>query len=184
MMSSPSTKERIADEFYALTQTKNLDKISVKDIVEACDISRQTFYYHFRDIPDLLEWQTEKLVNQTINNSLNEELLVDALEKFITQFKEYSSLVQRVIHSNRRYEFQQIFISAFRRLVEHFLKHRLANRPIPLQDFELIVNYHTYGLVGILISRANQPNFSARQLALQLNRMIQAAEENLKPTTQ
>lgn len=183
MVASPSTKERIADEFYALTQKKNIDKISVKDIVEACEISRQTFYYHFRDIPDLIEWQTEKLINQTILKSLSEEQFVDALEKFISQFQEFNNLILSIMNSNRRYEFEQILLKALHRLVKHFFKKRLSNRSIPLQDFELIIHYHTYGLLGILISSATQPDFKPRQLAVQLNRMIQYVEGNLNETT-
>ena len=47
-------KERIAREFAELARTKSIDKITVKDIVEACHITRQTFYYHFQDIYDLI----------------------------------------------------------------------------------------------------------------------------------
>ena len=49
-------KERIAREFAELARTKSIDKITVKDIVEQCHITRQTFYYHFRDIYDLVGW--------------------------------------------------------------------------------------------------------------------------------
>ncbi len=33
-----------------------LNKITVKEIVNRCGVNRQTFYYHFRDIYDLLDW--------------------------------------------------------------------------------------------------------------------------------
>lgn len=48
-------KEVIADAFVSLAQRKNADKITVKDLVEACGISRQTFYYHFQDILEVIE---------------------------------------------------------------------------------------------------------------------------------
>ena len=43
-------KPMIAEAFIRLSKQKNIDKITVKDLVEACGISRQTFYYHFQDI--------------------------------------------------------------------------------------------------------------------------------------
>ena len=46
-------KARIAREFAELARTKSIDKITVKDIVEACHITRQTFYYHFQDLIDV-----------------------------------------------------------------------------------------------------------------------------------
>ena len=49
-------KPMIAEAFIRLSKQKNIDKITVKDLVEACGISRQTFYYHFQDILEVIEW--------------------------------------------------------------------------------------------------------------------------------
>lgn len=43
-------KESIADAFVRLMTEKDVNKITVKDLVEVCAISRQSFYYHFRDL--------------------------------------------------------------------------------------------------------------------------------------
>ena len=51
-----NVKNLIAETFVKLSDEKNIDKITVKDIVEACGISRQAFYYHFRDKYDLVNW--------------------------------------------------------------------------------------------------------------------------------
>ena len=53
-------KAVIADAFVSLAQRKNVDKITVKDLVEACGISRQTFYYHFQDILEVIEWSMQQ----------------------------------------------------------------------------------------------------------------------------
>lgn len=42
---SKDTKQLIADTFVALSRQKPIDKITVKDVVETCHVSRQTFYY-------------------------------------------------------------------------------------------------------------------------------------------
>ena len=51
-----TTKEAIAASLKRLLEQKPLDKITVTDIAEDCHISRHTFYYHFRDVYDLMEW--------------------------------------------------------------------------------------------------------------------------------
>ena len=53
-------KPMIAEAFIRLSKQKNIDKITVKDLVEACGISRQTFYYHFHDVYDLMRWIFER----------------------------------------------------------------------------------------------------------------------------
>ena len=60
------TKQAIKASFLKLLNQQPLNKISVRDIVEDCGINRNSFYYHFRDIPSLLGEivadQTEQLI--------------------------------------------------------------------------------------------------------------------------
>ena len=48
-------KEAIEETFLALLDEKPYNKITVKDIVDRCGVNRNTFYYHYQDIPSLLE---------------------------------------------------------------------------------------------------------------------------------
>ena len=50
-----TTKDSIAAAFLDVASKKSIDKVTVKDVVEACGITRQTFYYHFRDMMDVIE---------------------------------------------------------------------------------------------------------------------------------
>ncbi|MDY3862683.1 MAG: TetR/AcrR family transcriptional regulator C-terminal domain-containing protein [Eubacteriales bacterium] len=54
-MPNDYTKDSIKAAFIRLLNERPLNKISVKSIVDICNISRNTFYYHFQDIPGLLE---------------------------------------------------------------------------------------------------------------------------------
>ena len=57
-----TTKEALAEAFEGLLEKRSIDKITVKDIVTECGVNRQTFYYHFRDIYDLMEWALVKVI--------------------------------------------------------------------------------------------------------------------------
>ncbi|MBU5459805.1 TetR/AcrR family transcriptional regulator C-terminal domain-containing protein [Anaerostipes sp. MSJ-23] len=69
------TKMAISRAFVELLQSRTIDKITVKDIAEKCDINRQTFYYHFADIYELMEWtinyNLEKYISEKDFNGLN-----------------------------------------------------------------------------------------------------------------
>ena len=71
-----NVKNKIADTFWKLTLTKHIDKITVKDIVEICGISRQTFYYHFQDILDVVEWTANREIQTMIVQSLKAKTLL------------------------------------------------------------------------------------------------------------
>lgn len=49
-------KRFIATEFKKLVLIKPIKKITVNDIATHCQISRGTFYYHFKDKQDLVNW--------------------------------------------------------------------------------------------------------------------------------
>ena len=51
-----STKYALEDALKKLLLQKPIDKITINDLTEECGISRMTFYYHFKDIYDLVEW--------------------------------------------------------------------------------------------------------------------------------
>jgi AcrR family transcriptional regulator len=54
------TKNLLADSLKNLMKTKPLPKITVQELVNGCRLNRRTFYYHFKDIYDILEWIYKK----------------------------------------------------------------------------------------------------------------------------
>ena len=71
------TKQAIKAAFLELLDEKPLNKISVRDIVERCGINRNSFYYHFQDIPSLLG---EIIVERT-NDLMAQYPTVDKIEE-------------------------------------------------------------------------------------------------------
>ncbi|MBQ9003243.1 MAG: TetR family transcriptional regulator [Eggerthellaceae bacterium] len=56
MVKRTSTKELIAQSLMELGETRPIDKITVQDIADNCDVSKRTFYYHFADKYALIAW--------------------------------------------------------------------------------------------------------------------------------
>ena len=51
-----TTKQALEASLKHMLLKKPLDKITIRDITDDCGISRMAFYYHFKDIYDLVEW--------------------------------------------------------------------------------------------------------------------------------
>ena len=77
-------KNIIGEAFVKMVARKGIDKITVKSLIEECHISRQTFYYHFQDIMDVLEWCVRQETNTLVKESLKAEDLQTALQIFIS----------------------------------------------------------------------------------------------------
>lgn len=65
---STLTKDAIVESLKILMRKKPLTKITISDITENCGISRMTFYYHFQDIYDLMEWACIKDARKALDH--------------------------------------------------------------------------------------------------------------------
>ena len=84
-------KKTIAEAASNLLFEKKVKKLTVKDIVEECHITRQAFYYHFEDIPDLIHW----VLYQETEVVLEECIAQQDLEKGLRHFFEIPTMVTR-----------------------------------------------------------------------------------------
>ena len=99
---APSTKLALANALKKLLQKKFLDDITVKELVEECEVNRQTFYYHFRDIYDLLEWT---LLNETSKALGGKKTYATWQEGFLNIFEwvqKNKAMVSNIYHSVSR----------------------------------------------------------------------------------
>ncbi|HBA93619.1 MAG TPA: hypothetical protein DCZ02_03275 [Ruminococcaceae bacterium] len=61
------TRKAIKQSLISLLQSKPLDAITVKSVIDECGISRNTFYYHYHDIYDVLEDIFNDAINETLS---------------------------------------------------------------------------------------------------------------------
>ena len=78
------TKHEIIVAFWQLLEKKPYNKITVQDIVDHCHVNRNTFYYHFQDIPSLTEWSVETWSDEVIKN----QVVFESLEHCILYMAE------------------------------------------------------------------------------------------------
>ena len=95
------TKRIIANALEEMLRNKSIDKITVSSLIEACGISRQTFYYHFRDLMDVLEWLAQQDAQKLAERSMQAETTHEALHAFLSYAVENHALLRRLLESQR-----------------------------------------------------------------------------------
>ena len=73
----------IADTFTQMLEKEDIDKITVTKLIEKCHISRQTFYYHFQDIMDVLEWTFRRATQELAQESMEAGGRAAALKTYV-----------------------------------------------------------------------------------------------------
>ena len=94
-------KAAIAESFNSLVRQRGIDKVTVKAVIEDCGISRQTFYYHFQDIMDVVEWCARQAVAHMVERSLAAASPQEALAELIRSTAENYTLLRKLMNSPR-----------------------------------------------------------------------------------
>src|SRR5699024_8408293 len=105
-------KTVIADTFTHMLETEDLDKITVKSLIEKCQISRQTFYYHFHDIMDVLDWAFKKATQEVAEKSLKAENRMDAVRFFVSFVREHRSKLERLLYSRKWVQIEGMLVES------------------------------------------------------------------------
>ena len=165
-------KAAVADALLALIRRKDADKITVKDLVEVCGISRQTFYYHFKDIVDVVEWAAQQGVQRLVRESLNAATPQEALGVFVDFAVESQPLVQRLLNSQRREAIERIMVDATRTYLADSLRERRGTPALRAGDWKIALDFYAYGMTGLLLENCRQRDLDRQELADQLFRLL------------
>lgn len=131
MADSTITKQALAGALKELLEEQPLEKISVMDICEKCFMNRKSFYYHFRDKQDLVNWifDTEFVAlmkEQQPDNSKKGFSITDqwrSLEVACNYFYENRWFYRKVLSVQG----QNSLSSHFRELLNPIQKHQLKS---------------------------------------------------------
>ena len=153
-------KQMIAETLARLLEHKSVHKITVKELVDACGISRQAFYYHFQDIMEVIEWVTAQALDRTVEDSLPAPTPQEAIKSVILSIRENSVLIRHLMASQRRQEIERLLVQTSRLYLEKMFRTKAAGLTIKSSDLETAINFYSYGLVGVLLE-----NLEARKEA-------------------
>ena len=160
-------KDRIAEAFLTLIRQKNIDKISVKDLVDHCHISRQSFYYHYRDILEVIEW----ILNRRLEKLLTRNLQCQTQEEAVEVFLEFSQMNRTFIHKLLASKYHDILapmlIKSLKRYLQEFFRLRLSDSAMSYADTNITLNFCAYGLLGLLLENSCGDNKENKKNAVQ-----------------
>lgn len=143
-------KEVIAGATETLLLKKKVRKLTVKEIVEECSITRQAFYYHFADIPELLKWVLEKDTEKLLEKCMEEKDPESGLLRLFSFAINIQPYVKAGMHTNYGNEIEKLSDEFI-----HSLFDRIAERTEVYQHYskaerEFVMQYHCLAIKGIL----------------------------------
>jgi len=145
------TKKAIRDSFIKLLNEKPLSQITVRDIVDDCHVNRNTFYYHYQDLPQLIETIVEEDTQRIIRDYSSIGSVEECLSAMIGFALENQRAVMHIYHSVSRDIYEQYQWKVCEHVVTVYIDGILADRKVTAQDRKLIIDYLKCVCFGVIL---------------------------------
>jgi len=144
------TKNAIETAFVKLLNERNFEKVMVKDIVEECGLTRNTFYYYYEDtyniITDILEREIQRIIME-----LDEGVSLEAATVDIFEFlDENHKIAKHLFASGKKDELYGYVRSATEIIIRHWVDIQSQGREGKVPDKRRVTNICKYVVQGTI----------------------------------
>ena len=148
---SQITKRALVQSLKNLLQQKPLSKITISDITEDCGISRMTFYYHFKDIYDLVEWACAEDAARALQNKKTYDTWQQGFVQIFHAVRENKVFVMNVYRCVNREQVEKYLVPLTDQLIMGVITERAAGMIVREADQQFIAQVYSYAFVGIML---------------------------------
>ena len=148
---SQTTKRALEASLKKLLLQKPLNKITINDITEDCGVNRMTFYYHFKDIYDLVDWIMVEDAAKALENKPTFDTWMEAFLDILRQVQENKVLVMNVYRSISREQVEQYLYKLLDPMLREFMERGMQEITVQDDDVQFIVDFYKYALVGMAL---------------------------------
>ena len=147
---SEITKRALATSLKKLLSQKELTKISIKDITDDCGIQRQTFYYHFDNIYDLMSKAFEyELVHES---RIYEEVTWEyAINSFLQWMKENRVIIRNILANAELPYLKRAMYPLIAKSISCGSFTQESTQPAIKQQEEFCINFLTIGITQYVL---------------------------------
>ena len=148
---SQITKRALEASLKKLLKSKPLDKITISDITNDCGINRMTFYYHFKDIYDLVEWACVEDAKKALEGRKNYDDWEQGLCAVFEYVQEDKPFILSVYKGISREQVEVYLYRLTYGLIDGIVEERSLGMSIREEDRRFITEFYMYAFVGVML---------------------------------
>ena len=146
---SQTTKRALEASLKKLLLEKPLNKITINDITEDCGVNRMTFYYHFKDIYDLVDWILVEDAAKAMEGRRGFGTWSETYLDILHQLQDNKTLVLNVYRSVGREQVEQYLYRLLDPILKDFADRECHDITVQDADKQFVVDFYKYALVGM-----------------------------------
>lgn len=147
---SQLTQKAIQASFTKLLDSKPIDRITIKDITSDCGISRNTFYYHYSDLPALVE----EMLMDSAERMIKTYPSIDSLEECVNVAAQFVLQNKRaaghIYNSSHRYIYERCLMKVCHEVVAEYFDIAIPKDAFNDEERELLIEYYKCVSFGII----------------------------------
>ena len=145
------TKRALEASLKRLLLQKPLTKITINDIAEDCGISRMTFYYHFKDIYDLVEWSCVEDATKALKGKRTYDTWQEGVFNIFNAVLENKPFIVNVYRCVSREQIERYLYQLIHSLIIGVIEEKAEGMDVSEKDKRLIADFYEYAFVGIML---------------------------------
>lgn len=149
---SQTTKRALEASLKNLLLKKPLNKITVGDIAEDCGVNRMTFYYHFKDIYDLVEWSCEEDAAKALEGNKTYDTWQKGFLNIFHAVQENKPFIVNVYRSVSREQVELYLYKVTYGLLIGVVNEKVEGMTVREEDKRFIADFYKYAFVGIMLN--------------------------------
>lgn len=184
-MSNLTTKKAIAYSLKNLLLKKPLKNITINDIAKNANITRQTFYYHFEDIPSLVEWITIQDAEEALGNKDNSKSWQDGFLSIFELIKKDKAFINNIYHSISLDVLTKYLYKLVYPIIHKVVSEKSKNTKLSEENKDFIAKFYMYSFVSIVLEWVEKdmkedPKEIVNKVSILLDGTIDHCINNLK----
>ena len=148
---SQVTKRALEQSLKNLLLKKPLTKITVGDITDDCGINRMTFYYHFKDIYDLVEWSCREDAKRALDEKKTYDTWQQGLLQIFKAVQENKPFILNVYRCVHREQVEKYLQPLVDQLLLNVINEEAAGITVRDEDKQFIAQVYSYMFIGLML---------------------------------
>lgn len=153
---SDITKRALEKSLKNMMLKKPVNKITINDIAEDCGVNRATFYYHFKDIYDLIEWSCEEDSRKAADGNTTYDTWEQGFLNIFHTVEENKPFILNVYRHVSQEQIIQYLYRVVYGLIIIVVEECAQGMDVREDDKQFIADFYKYAFVGMMLDWIRQ----------------------------
>lgn len=146
-----TTEDVLIDSLNIILEKKPIDKITVKDIVTECGLTRQTFYNHFSDIYELVEYSAKQNVHELLSSVSDYDTWQKGFYDIMLAMRDHETIIQNIYQSAYRDLMEKYIYKVIYSYIINVVEKQAEGMVVDAKHKDFIAHFYSLAFIALIL---------------------------------